>query len=336
MTRPLGQRGGVPTAVITVQRTLFGGRRGLTTVEGELPFLGNKRVAIWTVLACLVAAGAGAATGQYGQTVVGVGCAYLIAAVGYNLVLGVAGQFAFCQGGFMAIGAYLYGVYAGPLGELGALLLALAVGALAGILIGAAAIRTRGIYLALVTLAFAEAVVLIVEIWPATQGDNGLSVELWGSNAYLLGCILAGIALLLCDRVMRSRLGRGFQMIKENESLATAMGVQVRLCRVTAFGLSGLLGAAGGVILAATLTFITPENFSLTLTLSLLAMIVVGGIGTLWGSLVGVALLTAVAQLIPGAAGLGDYLYGGVLFVVLAVMPGGLTSLVSKLEQRGS
>jgi branched-chain amino acid transport system permease protein len=313
---------------------LWGRRTDATGTSAELSFLGAPRLLIaavvLTVLALIYANGAGV----YTQSVVALGSGYLVACLGYNLTLGYAGQFAFGQAGFLAIGAYVYAVLQEHgMALLPAVALAVLAAALAGALIGLAVLRTSGFYLALVTLGFAQAIVVGIELLHSqTHGNNGIAVDFFGTETVYYGIFIALVALLLVDRIVHSRTGRALLMISKDESAARAVGVPVGITRVVAFALGGGLGGLGGVIVAGSLGFVTPENFGIQLTLLLLTMIVVGGLGSLVGTVVGVAVFTALPEISSAFVGWQEVAYGGILLGVIYVLPGGLVSLPGALR----
>jgi branched-chain amino acid transport system permease protein len=325
-TRSVVRDAAVPTTALA--RVGLRSPESQTVAEGERPFLGSwlstGAVVLGTVVVLLWSSGAG----LYVQTVVGLYASYLVAALGYNLVLGYAGQFAFCQNAFMAIGAYAYAVGFTRIGTVPALLVAVLLTPMVGALVGLAVLRTREIYLALITLAFSQATALAIQLWDPTQGDDGILVLLGGTSTYALAIVAAGLALLVALRIVRSPLGRAMALVRTDEAAAAAMGVDVTRVRVTAFALSGLYGGVGGVLLAATVTFVTPTNFTLELTLMLLTMIVVGGVASIWGTVVGVLVIVLIRQNLPSVGELGSYIDAAVLFAILVVRPRGLASLV--------
>jgi branched-chain amino acid transport system permease protein len=303
-------------------------RETLTAFDFELPIIGAWRFDIGVVVVTLAALLYSLYEGGYIQTVVGIGCAYLIAALGYNLLLGYAGQMAFGQAGFMAIGAYIYAVLeARGVSELWGFLAALTASALVAAVIGMIVLRTREFYLALVTLAFAQAILVIINLWPATNGENGIAVSLMGQNLFYVAIGLAAASMLIVQRIVRSRIGRAFYMIRSEEQAASVMGVPLARTRTLAFVLSGIFGGMGGIVLAASLTFITPSDFTTDVTLLLLAMIVVGGLSSIWGTVIGVALLTYIPQVLTISPTTQDIAYGAALYLVLVLFPGGVISL---------
>ncbi len=304
-------------------------RRGpLTTFNSELPIIGAWRFDIGVMVLTIAAVAYALQGGGYIQTVVSIGCAYLIAALGYNILLGYAGQLAFGQAGFMAIGAYIYAVLeTRGISEVVDFIAAVAVSGLVAAVIGIIVLRTREFYLALVTLAFAQAILVIINLWPSTNGENGIAVSLMGRNTFYLAVGLAAISLLATHRIVRSRIGRAFYMIRSEEEAAAVMGVRLASMRTLAFVISGIFGGIGGILLASSLTYITPSDFTTDVTLMLLTMIVVGGLSSIWGTVIGASLLTFVPQILTISPTTQDLLYGVALYLVLVLFPTGLISL---------
>jgi branched-chain amino acid transport system permease protein len=304
------------------------GRRSNTGTAGEVPWLGSFGFTAATLAAVAVLLIFGDASGRYVESVLGLACAYLVAALGYTVLIGYSGQLAFGQAGFMALGAYVYAV-AGRIGFGWAesLVLAVAMASLLALLVGLAVLRTSSFYLALVTLGFAEAVVRLISIWPPANGDNGLPVSLFGRDAWIAGLVAVGATMLVVDRLTRSRFGRAMIMLRSDEEVAATMGVKVAANRVAIFSISGALSGLAGVLFAGDLRFITPASFDSHLTLVLLVMIVVGGLASVWGSLLGVMLIVLINQALTLAVGFQDIAYGIALFLVLVMLPRGLISL---------
>jgi branched-chain amino acid transport system permease protein len=307
-------------------------RRTVTGSAGELPGLGSRQSLLGTAVLIVPALLIASRGGLYWQTIVGLGAAYLVAALGYNVALGYGRQFVFCQAGFMATGAYAYALcqargWSGWAGAVAALVVSVAF----AVIIGVTTARLREGYLALVTLSFSQALLLIVSLWPATGGDNGIAVSLDGYQAPLIGVVVTALILLGIDRLMRSRAGRSMIMVGADEQAATAMGVPVARTRVGILVVSALLGGAAGVILAGTLSFISTADFTIETTLLLLTIIVVGGLASIWGTVFGTILLVAVQQYLANSfPGLAAFIYAGILFLVLIVRPGGLSSVMHR------
>jgi branched-chain amino acid transport system permease protein len=307
-------------------------RRTVTGSAGERPGLGSRQSLVGTAILIVPALLIASRGSLYWQTIVGLGAAYLVAALGYNIALGYGRQFVFCQAGFMATGAYAYALcqargWSGWVGAVAALVVSTAF----AVIIGMTTARLREGYLALVTLSFSQALLLIVSLWPATGGDNGIAVSLDGYQAPLIGVVVTAVILLGIDRLMRSRTGRSMIMVGADEQAATAMGVPVARTRVGILVVSALLGGAAGVILAGTLSFISTANFTIETTLLLLTIIVVGGLASIWGTVFGTILLVAVQQYLANSfPGLAAFIYAGILFLVLVIRPGGLSSVMHR------
>jgi branched-chain amino acid transport system permease protein len=325
-------------------RGLFLWRRTQTGTGLELPFVGAWRFVLVVMVGGLVAEAFIGATGRYHMSVFSVACAYLVGALGYNLVIGYNGQLSFGYAGFLAIGGYGFAVMqqAGH-SSLVSAAVAVAAATAGGLLVGVAVLRARHFYLALITLSFAQAVILMVSRWhDQTHGDDGIAASLNERNTVYVSIAAAVVALLIVDRLVRSRFGRAMVMVRSDENVAMAMGVPSAYIRLVVSAVGGAFGGMSGVLLSGTLGFITPQNFSVELTVLLLTMIVVGGMGSIWGTVIGATVIMILNQMIADSLGWRDIIYGLVLFGALALLPGGvvnlpdrLNSLRGKLRRRG-
>ncbi|NUZ05469.1 branched-chain amino acid ABC transporter permease [Piscinibacter koreensis] len=214
------------------------------------------------------------------------------------------------------------------------LLLVVPLGALlagaAGVLLGAPTLKLRGDYLAIVTLGFGEIVRVFMNNLDApvniTNGPKGLSGideikipftdfslgtthEVFGlefpkvTNYYYLFVILVVLAVVICYRLERSRIGRAWMAIREDEVAAKAMGINTRNLKLLAFGMGATFGGVAGVMFASFQSFISPESFSLQESIMIVAMVVLGGIGHLPGVIVGALLLAALPEVLRYVAG---------------------------------
>ena len=263
---------------------------------------------------------------------------YAIAVLGMNLVLGYCGQFHFGQAGFLAIGAYTtallmlnYDVNAGvALVASGALALVL------GVLVGIPAIRVRSDYLALVTFAFGEIVRLVILNSGFTRGPMGLPgiplPEFFGIKIddnvgfFYYGLVLLALAYALCARVTRSHVGRAWKAIYEDETAAEAMGINTARYKVIAFALACFLGGIAGSYMATFARFIAPNSFSVDLSVLLIIMLVLGGLGNLWGSIVGAAIMIGAVEILRPIAEFRIAFIGLVMILVPILRPQGLFS----------
>jgi branched-chain amino acid transport system permease protein len=207
-----------------------------------------------------------------------------------------------------------------PLGALAA--------AVAGVLLGAPTLKLRGDYLAIVTLGFGEIVRIFLNNLDApvniTNGPKGIAsideISMFGinlgrtqnlfglempkvTNYYFLLLVLVVIAVVICYRLERSRIGRAWMAIREDEVAAKAMGINTRNLKLLAFGMGATLGGISGVLFASFQGFISPESFSLQESIMIVAMVVLGGIGHIPGVIVGALLLAALPEVLRYVAG---------------------------------
>lgn len=315
-------------------RGIFLWRRTQTGTGLELPILGAWRYVLVVLVAGLLLANFIGLSGRYNMSVFSVACAYLVGALGFNLIVGYNGQLFFGYAGFLAIGGYGYAVMQqNGHGSLSSIVVAVAAATFSGLILGLAVLRARHFYLALITLAFSQAVILAVSRWHAqTHGDDGISAALNGQNTVYVSIAFATVALLAIDRMVRSRFGRAMVMVRSDENVAQAMGVPSGQIRLIVSAIGGGFGGLSGVLLSGTLGFITPANFSIDLTVLLLTMIVVGGLGSIWGTVVGTSIIMVLNQYLAHSLGWRDIIYGLVLFAALTLLPGGVVHLPDRLN----
>jgi branched-chain amino acid transport system permease protein len=237
----------------------------------------------------------------------------VIGAVSLNLLTGACGQISLGHGGFIGVGAYTAGVLAAKgVPFILALPAAGAVAALAGLAFGLPSLRLKGIYLAISTLAAQLILEYVFLHWEkVTGGANGLAVmppEFFGFSFdsdlkmfYLtLGC--AVLCTLGVANVMRSRLGRAFVSIRDHYLSAEIVGVSLFGYKLRAFALSSFLAGIAGGLWAHYTMFITPEQFGIGLSISYLAMIIIGGMGRVIGGVFGAVFITLLPEVLNWAA----------------------------------
>jgi ABC-type branched-subunit amino acid transport system permease subunit len=309
---------------------LFAPRRTASLAERETPIIGSGTQLLATIVVVLVAMLV-ARSASYLALLVSVGSAYLISATGYSLLLGFSGQFNFGFVGYLAVGAYVFGVgEAAGYGQWISGLIAVVVSALFGAAIGLVTFRTRNFYLALVTLAAAEAIGLGIELWPPAKGDTGLPITFaTPQSAPYVAVVIAGLSLIATDRIMRGRFGRKLALIRYDEQLAVAFGVKIVPTKCIINALTAMLGGLGGIVLAGALAYITPPNFTIQLTIMLLTMIVLGGLGTMWGPVLGVIVISIVSEQTNSLGTWQEIIFGLILFAIVVVVPRGLIRAIS-------
>ncbi len=280
---------------------------------------------------------------------------FVLLALGLNVVVGFAGLLDLGYAAFFAIGAYTYGMMASPQFNLhvpfwALLFLAAAFAAIFGLILGAPTLRLHGDYLAIVTLGFGEIVPQIFQnLTQYTGGPNGIgaldfpSFFGWsfGQKAvpyYYVVLVLIALGLFLAANLRESRLGRAWMAIREDELAAKHMGINTTLVKLAAFSLGASFSGLGGVVYAAKLALVSPDLFQFQVSVLIVSMLVLGGMGNIPGVIVGALLLTLVntvilpqANTIAAGAGLhvdfGNYhffIYGAILVAIMLFKPEGL------------
>lgn len=303
------------------------------------------RLAVW----CVLAAGLGGlplVVPPLTRTVVATVAVFGMVALSLNVLVGYAGQVSLGHSAFLGIGAFGAGYVLTELSlpwEL-AVTVAVALGASIALLLGVVALRVRGLYLALVTLAlglFAERVLFGIE--PLTGGGAGQTADRppWatGDLAYAYVCYV-GLALVwLVDwRLTASKAGRAIRALRDDERVAASWGIDVTRYKLLAFVLSGAVAGLAGALFASITEVVSPLTFSFMLSLTFLMMVVVGGIGSRIGVVIGAAVFTALPNLLDALHeamprfpldGSAAQVFGAVLLLaVLVRFPGGIAQLL--------
>ena len=289
---------------------------------------------------------------------------FVLLALGLNIVVGFAGLLDLGYAAFFAIGAYTYGMLASP--QFGIhlpfwvlLFVAAALAAIFGIILGAPTLRLHGDYLAIVTLGFGEIVPQIFQNLTAyTGGPNGISAldfpsffgHSFGQRAlpyYYVTLALIALGLVLARNLRESRLGRAWMAIREDELAARHMGINTTLVKLSAFALGASFSGLGGVVFAAKLSLVSPDLFQFQVSVLIVSMLVLGGMGNIPGVVVGSLVLTLVnsvvlpqANSLAGAVGLHVdfssyhfFIYGAILVGIMLFKPEGLLPSVQRREE---
>ncbi len=235
-----------------------------------------------------------------------------IASLGLMTLAGFTGQVSLGHAAFVAIGAYAQAWFLGKgLPLVLSLPAAAGVSALAGLLVGIPAIRISGLYLAMVTLAFSIIVEQVIGRWSSvTGGFTGLpvpdarflSLDLGKPLPFYFFCLgMLVLVILALRNLMRSGLGRAFIGVRESEAASYALGISVDRVKATAFALSAGITGLAGAVLAHHLKYLTPDGFTLLLSLELVLMVVIGGLGSLRGAVLGAILISMLPSVISRA-----------------------------------
>ena len=273
----------------------------------------------------------------FADTVMALAGLYAIVAVGLNLLFGYAGKISFGHNAFMAMGAYASGILTTGAGlpPLGALVAGAAGTGAVAFLLGAPILRLRGHYLAMATLALGEITIIVSTRWTEVTGGLtgipgvpdfrvlGVAFDTKTKLYYLIWAVALG-GLGLSFRVIDSRFGRALRALGAHEAAAEALGVPVVRYRVQVFVLSAVYAAVAGGLYAHFLNYVNGTFFDLPVMVELMAMLVVGGIGTRWGPIVGAVPLMWVSQSLGRYADYSLLIFGALYGVALLFLPRGL------------
>jgi branched-chain amino acid transport system permease protein len=307
----------------------------------------NRNLLLFAAFAVLIMAAPQFFQGGYLMNVlVFVGINTMLA-IALNLLLGYAGQISLGHAGFFGLGAYISGILTTIYGlnPWGAMpLAALVVGCLA-YLIGFPILKLKGHYLAMATLGLGIIIYIVFnETVDLTGGPSGLSgipnLEVAGivfdsdvKNYYLIWAVTLAVMLFALN-LANSRVGRALRAVHDSEVAAQVLGVNARALKVQIFALSAIISSLAGSLYAHTMTFVSPASFGFNFSVELLTMVVIGGLGSIYGSFLGAALLTLLPELLRGANDYDIIIYGALLMVMVMFMPGGLVRGIPALYRK--
>ena len=283
---------------------------------------------------------------MYQTNIMITGLIYIMLGLGLNIVVGLAGLLDLGYVAFYAVGAYSYALlnHHFGIGFWTALPIGAGVGVLFGILLGFPVLRLRGDYLAIVTLGFGEIIRLILENWNAFSfGPSGIaniprpslfSIQLSLQNAtiylYYLMILLVLFTIFVVNRLQDSRIGRAWIALREDEVACEAMGVDRRKTKLTAFALGATWAGMAGVIFAAKTTFINPASFTIWESIIILCIVVLGGMGSIIGVIVGALVLILLPEYLRAFSEYRMLIFGGMLVLMMVFRPGGIVSDVRR------
>ena len=249
----------------------------------------------------------------------------IIMALGLNLITGLTGQLSLGHAAFMSIGAYTSAIltlkmgYPYPL----ALLCGALMAAFFGIVIGFPSLRLSGDYLAIATLGFAEIVKVLLLNMNITGGALGLS-PIAADTTLSTVFLLVVITIWIMYRLENSRFGRGLKAIREDEIAAESMGINTTSYKIQAFAIGSFFAGLGGGLYAHYIQFISPNDFGFLKSVDLLSMLVLGGMGSISGTIIGATVLTAAPEMLRFVQQYRMLIYGALLVVMMIFRPNGL------------
>jgi branched-chain amino acid transport system permease protein len=320
---------------------------------GELVALTDSRpVQVWSLILVAALIVAPYLLNSYALSFLTIILITAVGALGLNILTGYTGLISLGHVGFLVTGAYAYAVLVAKYGlpPIAGFLAAGIIPALASLLVGAPSLRLKGLYLAITTLAFSFIInTVILEARPLTNGARGIAVQrpkIFGVNfdsdiAFTHLCLgFAIVTLFATLNIRRSRIGRAFVAIRDNDTAARVMGINLHAYKLFAFVTSAFITGIAGALYGIYLSFVSVEGFPFLLSIEALAILIVGGLGSALGAILGtilIVLLPEAARLVfslfssqlnamfsTGAEELKSMLYGVVIILFLRFQPRGL------------
>jgi len=266
-----------------------------------------------------------------------------VVAIGLNLLSGYTNQLSFGHAGFLAIGAYVAALVTIHLPAMPVPLTLIAAGlatGLVGLALGIPCLRLEGLYLAMATLAFGFVVTeAITNLYGLTRGNDGLRVPLarlgpWAfdtdASRYYLTVAVAVAMILAALNVAATRTGRAFLAIRTSEIAAQASGVNAAVYKTIAFVLSAFYTGVAGGLFAFVIGFLSPDAFDVFLSVDFLVMIILGGLGSVLGSVAGAAIVTVLNDSLAGFQAYRPLIFGAIMIACMLFMPGGLAAMARR------
>jgi len=266
-----------------------------------------------------------------------------VVAIGLNLLSGYTNQLSFGHAGFLAIGAYVAALVTLQVPALPVPLTLLVAGlatALVGLALGIPCLRLEGLYLAMATLAFGFVVTeAITNLDWLTRGNDGLRVPLarlgpWtlatDAARYYLAVAVAAAMILAALNVAATRTGRAFLAIRTSEIAAQASGINAAAYKTIAFVLSAFYTGVAGGLFAFVVGFLSPDAFDVFLSVDFLVMIILGGLGSVLGSVAGAAIVTVLNDSLAGFQAFRPLIFGAIMIICMLFMPGGLAAMTRR------
>ncbi len=291
----------------------------------------------WVIFGATVLLLAGVVDNDYYLTLINFIGIHALLVVGLNLLLGYAGQISLGHAAFFGLGAYTSGILTATCGVNPwlALLAGLVICGITAVLIGVPALKLRGYYLAMATLGFGIIVYIFLnEAQGLTGGPSGLAgipaLSIFGfkldtpKRLYLLIWPVLGGILALSANLVDSRTGRALRALHEGEAAAESLGVNTARLKLMIFVWSALYASLAGSFYAHTLNFIAPASFGFMFSIKLVTMVVLGGMASIWGSLLGAAVLTVLPEILTMFHDYEVIIFGAILMVVMIFLPRGL------------
>ena len=307
----------------------------------------NKKKLLATILAIIVLLVLPIFLGKYSIFLLSMLAVYALVSIGLNILMGFTGQIAAGHAGFLAIGAYFTAIIGTSLEWMPCILVLLLAGIFTGIigfLLGIPILRLKGFYIAMATLAFGVVVSEVILQWSSlTGGDDGFSVPtatIGGfafDTDYKLFYLIITVTIVLtvlAKNLVNGYIGRAFLALRESEVAAQTIGIDLAKYKTIAFAISAFYTGVAGGLFAYLITYLSPDAFTIELSVDFIAMIVIGGMGSILGSIIGAVILTGMQQILSGLLDLQILIFGISLIVFMIFMPKGISGMIYDLRDK--
>lgn len=267
---------------------------------------------------------------------------YVVLALSLNLVLGFAGQLSIGHAAFYAVGAYTTAILTVTfkMPFIVAFIASAVIAGIFGLLLGIPTLRLNGDYLAITTIGFSEILRLVLINWTSfTKGPAGIpgvpSPSIFGFmikdniGFFYLILLMAGITVFISARLLNSRLGRGLVAVKDDEVAAEAMGINPVYLKILAFVLGAVIAGTAGSFFASFIHYVNPDNFNYLESVVILTMVVLGGVGSIPGVIVGACVLAILPEALRDISSYRYAIYGLLLVLMMIIRPQGIISSAS-------
>ena len=286
-------------------------------------------------------------TSLYQTSIMTTALMYIVLGLGLNIVVGLGGLLHLGYAAFYAVGAYTYALLNYHFGI--SFWICLPIGAgmatIMGVLLAIPVLRLRGDYLAIVTLGFGEVIRIVLENWNAFSfgpsgvaniprpGFFGMDMRLQTATIYIYFIMIAMVlfTIFVVRRLENSRTGRAWIAMREDEIASEAMGIDITKSKVTTFALGAFWAGMVGVVFAAKTTFINPASFTLWESVMILCVVVIGGMGSIFGVVIGALILILLPEYLRAFSEYRMLIFGAILVMMMVFRPGGIISNIRKI-----
>ncbi|MFW6080590.1 MAG: branched-chain amino acid ABC transporter permease [Desulfosalsimonas sp.] len=306
----------------------------------------SQKIIYLVFLIAVIVLGVAIDNSYYLQMLIFIGLNTLLA-LSLNMLMGYAGQISLGHAAFYGIGAYVTAVLTATYQVPPLLALPAAVGAamIVALIVGIPTLRLSGYYLGMGTLGFGMIVHIVFREWSSvTGGASGfvgippltagpLTIDSEQHYFYLVWAVVL-LAIIICRRIIDSRVGRALRAIHDGEGAAAAVGVNTKKLKLQVFVLSAGIAALAGFLYAHLIYFISPGTFGFMASIRIVTMVVIGGMASIWGSLFGASLLTLLPEWLHSFSDFEMVVYGLILMTVMIFLPRGLTRGLLDIYER--